>query len=134
LHKDRRRPIYQETHKRPKPEIPSRIAMIRFLFRLMATASLAVAVIMAVLDVTRTIAAARLVLTPLGESWASVSPSTLASMEAFITGSMHPLVWDPVVVFILQQPGFVVFGAIAFLLYAIGHRPQRRIGRFAVER
>lgn len=108
--------------------------MIRFLFRLMATVSLAIAVIMAVLDLTRTIAAARLVVTPLGESWASVSPSTLASLEAVITGSMHPLVWDPVVVFILQQPGFVVFGAIAFLLYAIGHRPQRRIGRFAVER
>ena len=47
-----------------------RIAMFRFLFRLMATFALAVAVIMAVLDVTRTIAASRLVLTPLGDELA----------------------------------------------------------------
>ena len=37
-------------------------------------------------------------------------------------------------VFILGQPGFAVFGVLAFLLYAIGHRPERRIGRFVVER
>lgn len=108
--------------------------MFRFLFRLLATVSLAVAVVMAVLDVTRTIAASRLVLTPLRESWAGVSPTTLESAQAFVTKSLHPLVWDPVMTTILAQPGFLVFGVLAFLLYAIGHRPARRIGRFAVER
>ncbi len=108
--------------------------MFRFLFRLMATVSLAVAVIMAVLDVTRTIAAARLVMTPLSESWESVSPSTLQHAEAFIREHGHPLIWNPVMTFILAQPGFAVFAALAFLLYAIGHRPERRIGRFVVER
>ena len=108
--------------------------MFRFLFRLMATVSLAVAVIMAVLDVTRTIAASRLVLTPLGESWLGVSPATLDTVQRFLIDNAHPLVWNPVVVFILGQPGFVVFGVLAFLLYAIGHRPERRIGRFVVER
>ena len=108
--------------------------MFRFLFRLMATFALAVAVIMAVLDATRTIAASRLVLTPLGESWQAVSPSTLEELQSFIMDKAHPLVWNPVMVFILDQPGFVVFGVLAFLLYAIGHRPERRIGRFVVER
>ena len=108
--------------------------MFRFLFRLMATVSLAVAVIMAVLDVTRTIAASRLVLTPLGESWLGVSTATLDTVQRFIIDNAHPLVWNPVMVFILGQPGFVVFGVLAFLLYAVGHRPERRIGRFVVER
>jgi hypothetical protein len=108
--------------------------MFRFLFRLMATVALAVAVIMAVLDVTRTIAASRLVLTSLGESWLGVSPATLERVQSFIIDNAHPLVWNPVVVFILGQPGFVVFGVLAFLLYAIGHKPERRIGRFVVER
>jgi hypothetical protein len=108
--------------------------MFRFLFRLMATIALAVAVIMAVLDVTRTIAASRLVLTSLGESWLGVSPATLEQAQSFIVGNAHPLVWNPVMVFILGQPGFVVFGVLAFLLYAIGHKPERRIGRFVVER
>jgi hypothetical protein len=107
--------------------------MFRFLFRLMATVSLAVAVIMAVLDVTRTIAGARLVTTPLAESWASVAPGTLESLQTFVTERAHPLLWNPVMTFILEQPGFVVFGALALLLYAVGHRPERRIGRFVVE-
>jgi hypothetical protein len=108
--------------------------MFRFLFRLMATFALAIAVIMAVLDVTRTIAASRLVLTSLGESWRGVSPSTLQQVQSFIMEHAHQLVWNPVMVFILGQPGFVVFGVLAFLLYAIGHRPERRIGRFVAER
>ncbi len=108
--------------------------MFRFLFRLMATFALAVAVIMAVLDVTRTIAMSELVLTPLGASWVSVSPATLDSMQAFIIENAHPLVWNPVMIFILDQPGFAVFGVIALLLYAIGRKPDPQVGRFVVER
>ncbi len=108
--------------------------MFRFLFRLMATFALAVAVIMAVRDGTRTIAASRLTLTPLGASWASVSPASLERVQAFVVDNAHPLVWNPVMTFILAQPGFAVFGVLALLFYAIGHRPERRIGRFVVER
>ena len=42
--------------------------MIRFVFRVLALFALAVAVVMAVLDATRSIGASRLMLTPLGES------------------------------------------------------------------
>ncbi len=107
--------------------------MLRFLFRLMSTFALAIAVIMAVLDVTRTIAASRLVLTPLGASWVSASPSTLDALQAFLIEKAHPLVWNPVAITILSQPGFAVFGIIALLLYAIGRKPERRVGRFVVE-
>ncbi len=56
--------------------------MIRFLFRLLSTVSLAIAVIMAVLDATRTVAASGLVLSSLRESWAATSPDTLAAHAA----------------------------------------------------
>lgn len=108
--------------------------MFRFLFRLLATVALAIAVIMAVLDVTRTIAASALVLTPLGASWSGISPTGVQQFQNFIVENTHPLVWNPVMTFILGQPGFVVFAVMAFLFYAIGRRPQRRIGRFVVER
>ena len=107
--------------------------MIRFLFRLMAMFALAIAVIMAVLDATRTIAASELVLTPLNTSWLNVSPDTFAAVQSFIAEKAHPLVWDPGAVLILNQPGFAVFAVLAFLLHAIGHKPRRRAGRFAVE-
>lgn len=101
---------------------------MRFLFRLAATISLAIAVIMAVVDVTRTVAASQLVMTPLNTSWNSVSPHTLESFRQFIQPKV-PMLWDPFVVTILSEPGFAVFGVLAFLLYAIGHRPRSRARR-----
>lgn len=105
--------------------------MIRFLFRLLATVSLAVAVIMAVLDATRTVAAGSLVTTPLGASWLEVSPATLESARAAVETWLHPALWDPVAVSVLELPGFAVFALIAFLLYAVGRRRRRRISPFA---
>lgn len=107
--------------------------MLRFLFRLLATISLAIAVVLAVLDATRTVAASALVMTPLGESWLAVSPDTLATARKFTETTLHPLLWDPVMAGILRMPGFAVFGALALILYVIGHRPARRAGRFAPE-
>jgi len=106
--------------------------MIRFLFRFLAMIALSIAVILAVLDATRTIAASKLVLTPLNTSWINVSPDTFAAVQYFFVEKAHPLVWDPGVMAILNQPGFAVFAVLAFLLYAVGHKPRRRAGRLAV--
>src|SRR5919197_1955706 len=99
--------------------------MIRFLFRFMATISLAVATVMAVLDATRTVAAGDWVMTPLGESWKTVSPDTLAKAQATVE-NLLPALWDPAALFVLKLPGFIVFGMLALLLYAIGRKPARR--------
>lgn len=107
--------------------------MIRFFFRLLATVALAIAVIMAVLDATRSVAGQELVLTPLRTSWSGVSPDTLAAFEQLVRANIHPLAWDPAALWLLHLPGFAVFAMLAFLLYAIGRRPTRSIGRFAVE-
>ena len=103
--------------------------MLRFLLRLLALAALSVAVIFAVLDATRSIAASALVMTPLNASWVAVSPHTLDVIHDLILRKVHPLLWDPVMVRILDLPGFVVFAALAFLLAAIGRRPARREAR-----
>jgi uncharacterized membrane protein YdfJ with MMPL/SSD domain len=104
--------------------------MIRFLFRFLATIALAVAVIMAVLDATRTVAAGDWVMTSLGTSWLTVSPSTLESAQKAVETWLHPAFWDPVALFVLKSPGFIVFAVVAFLLYAAGRRPQRRMSPF----
>ena len=92
--------------------------------------ALAIAVIMAVLDATRTVAASRLVLTPLEASWRSVSPGTLAAAEQFVRMKVQPLLWDTVIDWILRQPGFAVFAVMAPLLYMTGYKPPRREKRF----
>ena len=96
--------------------------MIRFLFRVLALLVLAGAVIMAVLDATRTIANASLVLTPLGESWNAAFPAALGSLQSLLE-SKAPWLWDPALVAVLKLPGFLVLGVLAFALYAIGHKP-----------
>lgn len=105
--------------------------MFRFVFRLAAMVALSVSVIMAVLDTTRTVAASALVLTPLNASWLAVSPDTRAAFETFVRANAGSLVWDGVIAWVLNQPGFAVFAALAFLLYAVGYRRQRRTGQFA---
>jgi hypothetical protein len=101
--------------------------MIRFVFRLLATISLAVAVILAVLDATRSVAMSKLVLAPLGESWKTLSPASLESVRAAVEGRW-PLLWDIVAMWLLSAPGSIVFAVLAFLLYAVGRRPAHRGG------
>jgi hypothetical protein len=101
--------------------------MIRFVFRFLATISLALAVILAVLDATRSVAMSRLVLTPLGESWKTFSPSTLDSVRTTMESRL-PLLWDTVALWLLSAPGSIVFAVLALLLYAIGNRPVHRGG------
>ena len=102
-----------------------RINMMRFLFRLLSLFALSVAVIMAVLDATRSIAGSALIMTPLATSWAAVSADTLASVREMIETKLHRLVWDLMVAPVLSLPGFIVFAALAFLFFSIGRRPQR---------
>lgn len=107
--------------------------MIRFFFRLMSTLALAAAVILAVLDATRTLAASGLVMTPLRVSWTAASPDTMERAQAFVVENIHPLVWDPLITLVLALPGFVVFGLVSLGLYAIGRKPASRGERFALE-
>ena len=102
--------------------------MIRFFFRFLAVTSLAVAVILAVVDATRSIAASDLVLTPLGTSWFAVSPGTLNLAQAMVQRYVFPALWDPVIVTILFVAGLtrsMQFTALATLAFADIDAEQR---------
>ncbi len=99
---------------------------IRLLLRIVATVSLAAAVILAVVDATRSLAQNALVTTPLAVTWEAMSPATLAGLQRNLSGAMDAL-WDPVVVSILALPGFVVFAALAFVFFILGRHPRRRV-------
>jgi hypothetical protein len=107
--------------------------MVRFIFRLLAAAALSISVIMAVMDATRSIAISKFDPTPLGGSWFEYAPSSLQALQAMLEQTA-PFLWDPAMLTLLKVPGFVVFAALALLLYAIGHRPQPAARRFAVGR
>jgi hypothetical protein len=121
-----------ETDIEKSGDIPGeKVWMIRFVFRLAAMFALAISVIMAVLDTTRTVAASALVMTPLNASWLAVSPGTRSAFETFVRVKINPLVWDGALAWVLNQPGFAVFAVLALILYAIGYRRDRPRGQFA---
>ena len=105
--------------------------MFRFIFRLAAMVALSVSVIMAVVDAARSGAASALVLTPRNASSVAASPDSGSGFENLVRARVSPLLWDGVIAWVLGQPGFAVFAALAFLFYAIGYRRQRRRGEFA---
>jgi hypothetical protein len=99
--------------------------MFNFILRVASLAAFSVALIAAVLDVTRSIADKRTVMTPLRSDWLQYSPDTYAIARETIITRIHEFVWSPVIETFLAIPTFVAFGGLA-LLFALAVRSRRR--------
>ncbi len=99
--------------------------MFKSILRILALFALAMALITAVLDMTRSIADSSVIMTPLGVDWFNLSPSTLNLAQATVQRYVHPYLWDPVIQTILQAPSWFVFGVLWFLLALAGRRRKR---------
>lgn len=104
---------------------------MRFVFRLLSLFALAVAVIMAVVEATRMIAAASWKFTPLERSWQAASPGSYYLLREALVENGLSLLWDPVLVSVLALPGWAVFSALALVLYAAGRR-RRHAGTLSI--
>ncbi|SON53606.1 hypothetical protein HDIA_0065 [Hartmannibacter diazotrophicus] len=94
--------------------------MIRFLFRLFGFVIFTAAFIAMIADGVRSIAADRLILTKLGETWSAISPASLIGAQTSVTSHLGPLVWDPLVVSLLLLPTFAVGFVLGLALMVIG--------------
>lgn len=101
---------------------------MRRLLRILALISLAVGVIITVIDAARSLAATRIVLTPLLESWTAVAPSILGLVQTFFQEKLPTFFYDPFFLFLLSAPSAVVFVVLAALLYVFGARREKRFG------
>ena len=100
--------------------------MFKFIFRMLALLFLVLAVITAILDVTRSIADSAPVVTALGQEWFNFHLSSLNFIQAIIQRYVHPAIWDPGVQSILLLPSWLVFGVLALLFGLIGRRKKRK--------
>jgi hypothetical protein len=103
---------------------------MRVFLRFLAGVLLLVAVIAAVYDGTRSLAAGNLVTTSLLEHWSKLAPALLASAQAGVRRATHPVVWDLGVVRLLRAPAWALFGVLGILLAYAGRR-RRRVNVFA---
>ncbi|MEO4044335.1 hypothetical protein AAFN47_22275 [Hoeflea sp. CAU 1731] len=105
---------------------------MRFLLRAISLLALIMAVITGVQDAIKSVASSQIVITSLGSAWYNVSPDTLTQSQSLIQGHLHPDLWDPVMQWILMQPAWAVFLAIALFFYLIAWRRPKPAGRFSV--
>ncbi|MEO1745238.1 MAG: hypothetical protein AAFR13_01795 [Pseudomonadota bacterium] len=105
---------------------------MRFLFRLLALLLFALACVFAVVDAARTVGAGTFVFTPVEVAWDTLVPGTIALTGQWLSENAHPFLTDTVLAQLLQWPTWAVVTGFAVVFYAIGHRPRRRRGRFAM--
>jgi hypothetical protein len=100
--------------------------MLKTLSRILSMFALALALIAALLDLTRSIADSTIVMTPMGVDWLALSPVTLNLAQSSVEQYLHPLLWDPVIVTILKAPSWFVFAALWLVLALLGRRKKSR--------
>lgn len=105
--------------------------LFSFVFRFLGFVILALALVLAILDITRSITASSLIMTSLGEAWAGFNPVSFAAAKEVITSSLPPFVWDSVITLILVLPSWLMFWLLAMILLWLGQKRNNRFGRFA---
>jgi len=99
--------------------------MIRFLFRFVGYWLLAGALVAAIIDGAKSIAASSLVTTALGQHFQQLAPTLLQRLEFGIQNNLgQPWLWDVVFINILSLPSFAVLGLLALMFMLIGRRKQ----------
>jgi hypothetical protein len=93
------------------------------LLRILGVWLLLVAMVAAVVDATKSLAGGGAwVVTPMGEQWRQLSPSTLEIAREWVLKHAGTFVWDPVIVTILSAPTWVVFGILGVFFYWLGQK------------
>jgi hypothetical protein len=104
---------------------------MRFLLRFFSLVSLAVATIAGTIDSIRSVAESTVAMTSLGDAWKSLSPLTLEKLQSLVSAENGGRIFNPAVEWILIQPAFAVFLAVALLLWIMAYRRVPAAGRFA---
>jgi hypothetical protein len=100
---------------------------MRLLLRIVGTTLLAAALILLILDGTRSLGESRLVMTSLGATWETVNAESLAQLRAFLATRFFGPLLESVVNAILGFPGWAVIGLPGILLAWLGRSKRTRV-------
>jgi len=101
--------------------------MFRFLFRLIGLLLLGAAIVAATVDGARSVAASRLVITSLGDTWYRAHPPSLAGLQALVREYLIPdTFWEGLLLSILYLPAALVALVLGALFLLIGLPRHRR--------
>lgn len=100
---------------------------MRLLLRLIGTWLLAVALILLVIDGTKSLGANALVWTPLNQLWTDLHPASLEGFRGFIQSRFFDVVLLPAVDTVLGFPAWAVFAVPGMILAVMGRSRRSRL-------
>jgi hypothetical protein len=101
---------------------------VRFLVRMLGYLLVAGGFIALLTDGARSIANSFLRFTPLGETGLTFLGERFRQLQPAVERNLHPLLWDPVLVNVLQVPTAAAGLLLGFLLLWLGAAPKPQIG------
>lgn len=105
--------------------------MLNAIFRLISLVFLALTLVAAVLDVSRSIADSRLRVTPLIDDWNRFTPDSLEATQKLFAEYLPAAAWDPVFLTLISAPSWAIFAILSILFAMAARRRRRWNGRFA---
>ncbi len=100
---------------------------MRLLLRVVGTLLIALALILLIIDGTRSLAANGLVFTPLETTWTQIHAASLLGLRDFLETRLFGPLLNPVVSAILGFPGWAVVGVPGLLLAWAGRSRRERV-------
>ena len=100
---------------------------MRLILRVVGTLLIALAVILLIIDGTRSLGANSIVLTPLAETWTQVHGASLEALRAFLATRFFGPLLELIVSAILSFPGWAVIGVPGILLAWAGRSRRERV-------
>lgn len=103
---------------------------MRFLLRLAGTWLLGMALVLLIMDGTKSMAANALMITSLGDAWAMVHASSLLQFETMISTSPVNFAWGSLIEPVLGWPGWAVLGVPGIILAFLGRSRKNGINNY----
>lgn len=100
---------------------------MRFLLRILGTFLIAAAVILLIIDGTKSLGANAIVMTSLGDTWTLLHVASLEQLKAFLATRFFGPLLETVVSALLGFPGWAVIGVPGILLAWAGRSRRERI-------
>ena len=103
---------------------------MRFLLRLTGTWLLGIALVLLIMDGTKSMAADTLMITSLSDVWAMVNLSSLLQFETMVSTSAAKFAWGSLIEPVLGWPGWAVLGAPGIVLAFLGRSRKNGIDNY----
>lgn len=98
---------------------------MRLILRVVGTWLIGLALVLLVVDGTKSLGANGLVLTSLGDLWTSIHPPSLDAVSGFFESRFFAALLDMALKALLTYPAFAVAGAPGIVLALLGRKPRR---------